>query len=257
MTKQTKFRKAETLGDVKDIIGEILLHFRKADSALGFFSALYTLVAKSIEESVQKGAFHNQEQLITLDLYFVNLYIDAMNCAVSGKPALPHWQACIDAANNNDLPALEHLFLAMNAHINYDLGTAVKNVVPDDKIIEFKSDFMLVNSILFNLLNEVQTDVAKFNWVVYFWLLIGRKIDDLVISKIMAQMRESAFGYTCLLALCNPQQAEVEMAEKMKAVVSMSTEISIPAGWLKALIIKISWRTERGTTDEKINDLLK
>jgi hypothetical protein len=251
------FKKAEKLDDVKGRINEILAYFKSKQSPLGYFAALYTLVANAIEEAVKNKDFEHTELLVDLDIIFVNYYIDAMNCAASNEKALPHWQVCIDAAHNPNFPVVEHLLLAMNAHINYDLGTAVKYSVPADMVAAFKKDFFTVNSILFSLLDRVQTNLGRINPILEWYLRFGRKIDDVAASGVMSQMRENAFGYSCLLSLCNNEQCEKEKSERLTGVTNIALDLVKKVGWFKQLVVRIARFFERGTVSTKIDDLLK
>jgi len=251
------FKKAEKLPDVLARIEEILDHCRKAESPLGYFAALYTKVAKAIEQGVEKGDFDDNERLERLDVHFVNYYIHAMNCAFSGAPAPAHWQLAVDAAKKPETLVLEHLFLAMNAHINYDLSNAVHDSVKPEDIISFKPDFLRVNAILFGLLDDVQEDVARFVKPLKWYLSFGEKADDLFISFVMKQMRNDAFGFACILALCNETEIEKENAARMEEVVQAGKKmVYIKKWWIKAVIMVIRL-FERGTVNSKIDDLLK
>lgn len=251
------FTKAEKLTDVRARIAEILDHCRKVESPLGYFAALYTKVAAAIEERVEQGKFDDNERLATLDVHFVNYYIFAMNCAFSGAPAPAHWQLAIDAAKKPGTLVLEHLFLAMNAHINYDLSNAVHDSVKPEDMIGFKGDFLQVNGILFSLLDDVQEDVARFVTPLKWYLSIGEKADDKVISLVMKQMRNDAFAFACILALCDARYLERENAERMAEVVEAGKKIVIhKKWWIKALFLFVRL-LERGTVNSKIDNLLK
>lgn len=253
-----QFDKVTQLAEVKERIGEILDYFRQRESPLGYFAALYTKVAAAIESGVEKKEFDDNERLAKLDVNFVNYYIHAMNCAVAAEPAPAHWQLAIDAAKKPEALVLEHLFLAMNAHINYDLSNAVNDSVEPEEMIGFKPDFMRVNQILFSLLDNVQEDVARFVQPLQWYLRFGQKFDDHVISFIMKQMRTDAFGFACMLSLCQDEaQLQAENEARMSEVVQAGQKIlSPPKWWMNALLIVVRL-FERGTVSSKIDNLLK
>ena len=251
------FQKAEKLSDVLARIEEILAHCRKANSPLGYFAALYTKVARAIEQGVEKGDFDDNARLAALDVQFVNYYIHAMNCAFSDAPAPAHWQLAIDAAKKPGTLVLEHLFLAMNAHINYDLSNAVRDAVKPEDVIAFKPDFLRVNNILFSLLDDVQEDVARFVKPLKWYLSLGEKADDKIISFVMKQMRNDAFGFACILALCDTKQKELENASRMQEVVEVGKKLVYHKKWWINAILMIIRLFERGTVNSKIDNLLK
>ena len=251
------FNKAEKLSDVSARIEEILAYCRKVESPLGYFAALYTKVARAIEEGVKKREFDDNERLAVLDVNFVNYYIHAMNCAFSGEPAPAHWQVAIDLVNKPHALVLEHLFLAMNAHINYDLSNAVHDTVKREDMIAFKGDFLRVNQILFSLLDDVQEDVARFVEPLKRYLRFGEKLDDKIISYVMKHMRNDAFAYACILSLCNEEECQQENAARMEEVADAGEKIvSPPKWWMRAILLFIRL-FERGTVNSKIDNLLK
>lgn len=254
----TIFQKAENLQDVKGRISDILKYCEEKESPLGFFAALYTLVANKIEEAIENGTFDNSEKLIRMDVNFVNLYIDAMNCAFSGQDAESHWQIAIDAAKSSKYVVLQHLFLCMNAHINFDLANAVNQTVQKDETLNFKSDFMKVNAILFGLLDEVQENVSNIFHPLKWYLKFGKKLGDKVLSVGMGTMRSEAFSFTCVLALANDNERRTENEIQQEQVVKLSQLIiSQDNTWYLKLIVKMVRLMESGTVKDKIENLLK
>lgn len=250
-------KKAEKLSDVKARIEEVLTYCREIESPLGYFAALYTKVAAAIEEGIEKKEFDNNERLAELDICFVNYYVEAMNCAFSGTPAPAHWQQAIDLAKQPSALVLEHLFLAMNAHINYDLSNAVHDTVKPEDMIAFKGDFLRVNKILFSLLDEVQDDVARFVEPLKRYLRFGEKLDDEIISYVMKHMRNDAFAYACILSLCNAEECLRENAIRMEEVAEAGKKISSPPKWWMHAILWVIRLFERGSVSSKIDNLLK
>lgn len=251
------FKKAEKLSDVRERIHEILTYCQEKESPLGYFAALYTTVAKAIEDSIINKEYDDNEQLARMDVNFVNYYIHAMNCAFSDQPAPAHWQIAIDAAKKPDFLVLEHLFIAMNAHINYDLSNAANDTVPTDRMLDFRQDFFRVNKILFSLLDRVQTDVSYIFHPLKWYLRFGRQLDDKIIALIMGQMRGDAYEFTCVLSLCNEVQKEQINKEKRDLVVKLSQKIIFHKSWIINAIIRLARLLERGSVTYKIDQLLK
>lgn len=251
------FKKAETLDDVKERIHEIVDYCKEVESPLGYFAALYIDVANNIERAIEKGDFDDNERLKKMDVNFVNYYIHAMNCAFNDQEAPDHWQVAIDASKKDEVIVLKHLFVAMNAHINYDLSNAVNDTVPKEDIIEFKGDFHKVNAILFALLNKVQDDVSNIFHPLKWYLTFGRTFDNLIIRILMGHMRDDAFAFTSTLALCRNEQVTSINGERMKEVSTLSEKILYHKKWWLRLIVKVIRLFEVGTPSQKISQLLK
>src|SRR5262249_19004293 len=62
---------------------------------------------------------------------FASLYLDALEAAMSGGQPTRPWQIAFGAPG--DLPALNHVLLGMNAHINFDLPQALVTVITDEE----------------------------------------------------------------------------------------------------------------------------
>ena len=63
---------------------------------------------------------------------FARLYLDALDADRRGDPVPEPWAvAFAAAAAQPDLPAVRHVLLGMNAHINYDLPQALLAVISD------------------------------------------------------------------------------------------------------------------------------
>jgi hypothetical protein len=251
------FEKAQNLEDVKARIQEILDHCYETSNPLGYFAALYTKVAANIEKAIINEEFENNEELIRLDVNFVNYYIEAMNCAFQGKSAPLHWQVAIDADTHTHVLVLEHLFAAMNAHINYDLSNAVHDTVKPSDTINFKADFMKVNAILFGMLDEIQDNISTIFHPLKWYLKLGQRIDDKVISLLMGHMRNDAFSYSCLLALCSPKQCDEENAARIQEIADLSQKILHHKKWYMRLLIGIFRALEIGSVQHKIKQILK
>lgn len=249
------FQKAEKLSDVKDRVEQILSYCRQHNSPLGYFAALYCKVAHAIEAHVKEQKFDDNDRLAQLDVNFVNYYVHAMNCAFSGEPAPPHWQVAIDLARDKDALVLEHLTVGMNAHINYDLGHAVYDSVPAEDIIGFQPDFLKVNAILFSLLDDVQKDVSTFMVILRWYLSFGQKLDDQAIKVVMRFMRNDAFGFACILALCNEEEKASHEQQRMQEVVELSDKITKQKPWLNELL-KLVRFMESDSVKSRIDDLL-
>ena len=65
------------------------------------------------------------------DVSFAGLYLDALEAGLADrKPSRP-WEIAFGAPDR--LPALRHVLLGMNAHINYDLPQALLAVITEEE----------------------------------------------------------------------------------------------------------------------------
>jgi hypothetical protein len=80
---------------------------------------------------VAYGSFEDPEWVERWDVVFAGRYLDALDAYLSGTAEVPRpWRLAFDAPPS--LPALRHVLLGINAHINYDLPLALLAVIPPD-----------------------------------------------------------------------------------------------------------------------------
>jgi Family of unknown function (DUF5995) len=85
----------------------------------------------AVAAELERGGFADGDWVERWDVVFADLYLDALAAALAGrKPARP-WDIAFGAPAN--LPALRHVLLGMNAHINYDLPQALVAVITDEQ----------------------------------------------------------------------------------------------------------------------------
>jgi hypothetical protein len=102
-----------------------------ADQAyLREFLGTYQRTTLAVGKAVDGGEFEDAGWVERWDVAFAELYVAALDAHLSGgTPARP-WRLAFDAPP--DLPALRHVLLGINAHVNYDLPQALLAVISDD-----------------------------------------------------------------------------------------------------------------------------
>jgi len=104
---------------------------RDGDGRLAFH-ATYLRTTQAVAEALRDGAFADPEWVDRWDVAFAQLYLDALDSARRGDPVPEPWAVAFGAAAAQPgLPAVRHVLLGMNAHINYDLPQALLAVISD------------------------------------------------------------------------------------------------------------------------------
>jgi hypothetical protein len=94
------------------------------------FLGTYQRTTLAVGDAVDAGEFEDPEWVERWDVVFAELYVDALDAHLDGgRPSRP-WRLAFDAPP--DLPALRHVLLGINAHVNYDLPQALLAVISDD-----------------------------------------------------------------------------------------------------------------------------
>ena len=96
-----------------------------------YFHATYQRTTVAVAEELRRGGFADTEWVERWDVAFADLYLDALEGALAGGEPTRPWS--IAFAASADLPALRHVLLGMNAHINYDLPQALLAVISDEQ----------------------------------------------------------------------------------------------------------------------------
>jgi Family of unknown function (DUF5995) len=97
---------------------------------LGEFLGTYQRTTLAVGKAVDEGRFEDPDWVERWDVAFAELYLAALDAHLAGgRPSRP-WRLAFDAPP--DLPALRHVLLGINAHVNYDLPQALLAVISDD-----------------------------------------------------------------------------------------------------------------------------
>jgi len=93
------------------------------------FLSTYLRTTQAVGDAVQAGAFLDADWVERWDVAFAELYIRAHDAFIAGESsAVPRpWGLAFAAPD--DLPALRHVLLGINAHVNYDLPQAMLSVI--------------------------------------------------------------------------------------------------------------------------------
>ena len=100
-----------------------------ADDPLLYFHATYLRTTIAASQEIHRGGFVDADWVEHWDVAFADLYLDALQIAMAGRPPSKPWQIAFGAPR--ELPALRHVLLGMKAHIDFDLPQAIVSVIDD------------------------------------------------------------------------------------------------------------------------------
>jgi hypothetical protein len=93
------------------------------------FLGTYQRTTLAVGKAVDGGEFEDPDWVERWDVAFAELYVAALDAHLSdGAPSRP-WRLAFEAPPG--LPALRHVLLGINAHVNYDLPQALLAVISD------------------------------------------------------------------------------------------------------------------------------
>ena len=94
------------------------------------FLDTYRRTTLAVGKAIADAQFEDPEWVERWDVAFADLYLAALELDLVGSDEVPRpWRLAFDAPES--LPALRHVLLGINAHINYDLPQALLAVISD------------------------------------------------------------------------------------------------------------------------------
>jgi hypothetical protein len=97
------------------------------DSSRRHFLGVYRRTTVAVGHAIDRGVFEDPEWVERWDVDFARLYLDAHDADLDGEPVPRPWRLAFGAPP--DLPALRHVLLGINAHVNFDLPQALLAVI--------------------------------------------------------------------------------------------------------------------------------
>ncbi|QGN59423.1 hypothetical protein GKE56_06990 [Nostocoides sp. HKS02] len=94
------------------------------------FLQTYRRTTAAVGAAVEAAAFEDPVWVERWDVAFAGRYLAALDLHLGASPQVPRpWQLAFDAPP--ELPALRHVLVGINAHVNYDLPQALLDVITD------------------------------------------------------------------------------------------------------------------------------
>ncbi len=247
----------ENLNSIDEVItalGTIIATAEANESTLGYFAALYQKVTIKVKMGIAEGFFEDGPRMEQLDIVFAQRYLAAYQARVVGQPTTASWQRAFDLSTEYWPIVLQHLIMGINAHINLDLGISAAKVSKGQDIQALAEDFKRINTVLAELVQEVQDDLARI-WPNLIWILKrARRVDDFFIDFSMELAREGAWRFAESLAAQPEEEWPALIAARDEKVARQSGIISHP-GKIASFLLGIARLGERGRVSEKIIQL--
>ena len=106
-----------------------------AQEARREFLSTYQRTTTAVGKAIAGGAFEDPGWVEAWDVTFAHLYLDALDADLADTGRVPRpWRLAFDAPP--ELPALRHVLLGINAHVNYDLPQALLAVIGDEEFAD-------------------------------------------------------------------------------------------------------------------------
>ena len=150
-----------------DTIDELRRCALEATDASGYFPALYARVTDRVQTAVIEHRFGDAAAGARIER-FARRFAARYTGAKAGTPPVAKcWQASWDVAGDDGLLIVQHLLLGINAHVNFDLGQVVVELVDDgESLEEIRPGFEAINTLLADTYPVVLHDLGRVSrWV--------------------------------------------------------------------------------------------
>lgn len=190
------------------------------------FLDCYCTMTGNMLRAIDEDRFHDCEWVTRLLHRFAEYYFDALAAyeqAAAETPAV--WTLTHDVARGREITALQHLLLGVNAHINYDLALALRDVLsrewdsltPAERERRYE-DHVLVNRVIAETVDTVQDEVVERYMPAMDVVdkVLGR-LDEWITSRIIGDWRDDVWESARALLEAESAQAQAQIREELEA----------------------------------------
>lgn len=193
----------KTIEEILKKLDEIIIWAKENQSPAGYFACTYRIMTAQVLKGIQQKKFEDNLRMTQLDIAFATRYLEAWDAYSKGKKCTNSWYLAFEAAKNNNLLILQHIFLGMNAHINLDLGISAASIMPYRKITPLKTDFENINNVIASINQKVQDSLNKICYPVDFIDKISNGKDNAILDFAISKARDTSWT-TAVIASNTP-----------------------------------------------------
>ena len=230
-----------TIEDVVAALDAAVARAHDEASRVGYFAAVYRQVTARVAEGITGGVFDDGARMERLDVAFAARYLAALDAHRRGEVATASWDLAFDAAGRSRPIVLQHLLVAINAHINIDLGIAAASTAPGPALPELRRDFDRINELLAAMIADVEHDLAEISPWLGLLDRIGGRHDEEVIRFSIEVARTEAWRFAVELAPLARHHWTGPIRARDARITHVTRAILEP-GWLSAGLLMIRAR---------------
>ena len=174
-----------------------------------YFHATYQRTTIAVAGEIKRGGFADAEWVERWDVAFADLYLDALEASLAGRrPARP-WDIAFGAPAN--LPALRHVLLGMNAHINYDLPQALLAVITDEQfddaalLARREADHRAIDEVLASRVSAEDDELTRISGPTPLLDRLLRPFNRLGTQRFLREAREKVWANAIALSRARRQ----------------------------------------------------
>lgn len=203
----------------------LIAHWEDSDDRRCIFLDCYCSMTGNTLDALTQNRFHDREWVNRLLHRFAHYYFEALAAYEQPEGQTPAvWQLTYDAGRRDELSVLQHLLLGVNAHINYDLALALRDLLaPEwatlspDEVRRRYEDHLLVNQIIAETVDTVQDEVVERYAPALDLVdkLLG-PVDEWATARVIGKWRDEVWENALALLAAENEQAEIQIREKLE-----------------------------------------
>lgn len=244
-----------TIDGVLRRLDEIIQESRRRRDRRGYFAALYRRMTGRVLVGIQRGEFEDGPRMERLDVLFAQRYFDAWDGWHRGRPVPQVWR---EALTPTDEPRmiLQYLLVGMNAHINFDLALAARDLALPGGLLPLKRDFMKINDLLAEQLDAVQGRIGRFSPLFHAIDRAGGRHDEVVASFSIVRARQSAWDNAMQLSNTPDGPARSALEDRLDRKTADRGRLIATPGSLGGRALQMAAALELATVEDVIDALV-
>ncbi|AUX20070.1 uncharacterized protein SOCEGT47_005330 [Sorangium cellulosum] len=240
---------ARSVDDVLRLLERCIETARAENSAEGYFPLLYSWETRDIAAAADDGVFDAPDDLRRMIVAFANRYFAARQRFRAGEPAPKAWGLSFRAARASPALVVQHLLLAMNAHINVDLAAAAAETGLS------WSDFSRVDAILARGVRRVQGRLNRTTLVLRVMDMVAGEFDEMLTIFSLKAARRHAFEVAQRLRAAPEAERPALIAEAEDCALRIGQRLLQPPLRDRLLLAAVRL-TERNMSPRRFLELL-
>lgn len=230
---------AQTINEVITNLDSVINWCIQHNSRMGYFACLYRKMTIAVKDGIKNGSFENAGRMESLDVVFANRYLQAWEKYIQHKPCSNAWCKAFDAANNDSLIVLQHLFLGMNTHINLDLCIAAAQISMGTSIYSLEKDFNTINDVINSTMQQVQHDMTEVWPPLQLLLNLADNKHQAILNFSISSARKASWANAVALATMTLDKSSGYINAIDNTVVKIADKIINPGFMAGLLLIPI------------------
>ena len=218
---------------------ELIEQWKREEDNRRVFLACYTMMTENMLEAISEREFEDCPWVDELLHHFAAYYFQGLKTFENNPRHTPAvWAVAHRTAQNQKAHVMQHLFLGINAHINYDLVMTLVDMLdpgwaalPEPDLASRYRDYCHVNQIIAGTIDEVQDSVLEsINPGLAVLDRLGGRLDEWLASRLINAWREEVWGDALrLLAAKDPSERGLLRREVESKTLRISRRIlSLP-----------------------------